>query len=60
MEIERNAYNKKYKSYFLTEQEWQNIKSELVGATLHQTMGPCWRDIYWSPARRPYVLREKR
>jgi hypothetical protein len=27
------------------------------GATLHETTGPLWQDIYWSPANRPYVNR---
>lgn len=26
------------------------------GATLHETMGPNWRDIYWSPINRCYVV----
>ncbi len=43
--------------YQLTRDEWLEMMNQLVGATIAQTMGPNWKDIYWSPVNRPYVKR---
>ena len=29
---------------------------KLRPATIHETMGPNWKDIVWSPANRPFVV----
>lgn len=52
--------------YYPSEPEWWELKAKykMRVATINQTMGPHWKDIYWSPHtkkinKRPYVLIEK-
>ena len=41
--------------YQLSAKEWKENLIWLKGAALAETMGPNWKDIYWSPIGRPYV-----
>lgn len=47
---------RKQKEYQLTQAEFHNMLSsnKIHPATLAETMGPNWKDIYWTPARRPF------
>ena len=48
---------RKQKEYQLTQEEFIGMieRNELVQACLSETMGPNWKDIYWSPMKRPFV-----
>lgn len=67
MKQENNKFNAKFKSFFPTEEEWWKLKEKynMRGASLQQTMGPHYKDIYWTPHplkvnKRPYVIINKK
>jgi hypothetical protein len=41
--------------YDLTDDEARAMISTLRPACLAETLGPNWKDIFWTPNRRPYV-----
>ena len=56
----KNITAKTQKEYQLTAEQFKDMQAKglLRGACLSETMGPMWKHIYWSPAKRPYVLKE--
>jgi hypothetical protein len=54
-ELKPEKKHHKISEYRLTESQWKEVMPELRGATVHETMGPNWKDIFWSPMNRPYV-----
>jgi hypothetical protein len=62
MNFESNKFNAKYKDFFPTKDEYLQIRHLLRPASVHQTLGPNWKDIYWTPNpvklnKRPCSLR---
>jgi hypothetical protein len=49
-----NRFNRKYKHFYPTHEQWQEMLKEgtFRQASIHQTMGPNWRDIYWTPTNK--------
>ena len=63
MKREKNKFNKRFWNYYPTEDEWWELKKnhKMQIAVVCQTMGPHWKNIYWTPHpkkinKRPYVL----
>jgi len=50
------ARHHRIKEYECTWEEMKELFPNLRGATLAETMGPNWKDLYWSPNHRCYVL----
>jgi hypothetical protein len=53
--MEIKSKHNKITEYQLTHEEWMQNKLWLRQASLSQTMGPNWKNIFWSPIGRPYV-----
>ena len=63
MKKEPNKWKRGVWNYYPTVDEWWELKRthKMRGASVNQTMGPHWKDIYWTPHpkkinKRPYVI----